>query len=44
VMNVAEGPIHSHRRGVSGIVYARGTSGHMDYCVTHRSDSPVRAS
>jgi hypothetical protein len=35
----AEGPRHSHRRGVGGIVYARGAPGHTDCCGTHRSDS-----
>jgi hypothetical protein len=25
-----------------GIVYARGTPDHIDYCGTHRSDSPIR--
>jgi hypothetical protein len=41
---IAEDPRHSHRRGVWGIVYARGTPSHMDCCGTRRSDSPVRAS
>jgi hypothetical protein len=39
-----EGPRHSHGRGVGGIVYTRGTPGHTDFCGTHKSDSPVRAS
>jgi hypothetical protein len=39
-----EGPRHTHRRGVRGIVYARDALGHMDFCGTHGSDSPVRAS
>jgi hypothetical protein len=39
-----ERPRHSHRRGVGGIVYARGAPSHTDCCGTHRSDSPVRAS
>jgi hypothetical protein len=43
-MTAGEGPRHSHRRGVWGIVYACGTPGHMDCCGTRRSDSPVRAS
>jgi hypothetical protein len=41
---VAEGPRHSHRQGVRGIVYAHGAHRHIDYCGTCRSDSPVRAS
>jgi hypothetical protein len=40
----AEDPRHSHRRGVGGIVHARGSPGHMDCCGTRRSDSPIRAS
>jgi hypothetical protein len=39
-----EGPKHSHRRGVGGIVHARVAPGHTDCCGTRRSDSPVRAS
>jgi hypothetical protein len=39
-----EGPRHRHRRGIGGIVYAHGAPGLMDYCGTHRSDSPIRAS
>jgi hypothetical protein len=42
--DTVEGPRHSYRRGVGGIVYARGAPGHMDCCGTRRSDSPVRAS
>jgi hypothetical protein len=42
-MMAAKGPRHSHRRGVGGIVYAHGASGHTDCCGTRRSDSPVRA-
>jgi hypothetical protein len=38
-----EDPRERSRRGVRGIVYARGAPGHMDYCGTRRSDSPVRA-
>jgi hypothetical protein len=36
-----EGPRHSHRCGVRGIVYARGVPGHTDYCGTYRSDCHV---
>jgi hypothetical protein len=41
---VGECPRHSHRRGVGGIVFARGALDYTDYCGTRRSDSPVRAS
>jgi hypothetical protein len=40
----AEGPRHSHRRGVGGIVYARGAPGHTDCCGTRKSDSPIKTS
>jgi hypothetical protein len=40
----AEGPRHCHRRGVGGIIYARGTPGHTNCCGTHMNDNPVRAS
>jgi hypothetical protein len=40
----AEGPRHSHRRRVGGIVYAHGAPGHTDCCGTRKSDSSVRAS
>jgi hypothetical protein len=43
-MTARKDPRHSHQRGVEGIVYARGVPAHKDYCVTRRSDSPVRAS
>jgi hypothetical protein len=43
-LTAGEGPRHSHRHGVGGIVYARGAPGHMDCCGTCKSDSPVRAS
>jgi hypothetical protein len=43
-MTAAEGPRHSHRRGVGGIFYACGAPGDIDCCGTHRSDNPVRAS
>jgi hypothetical protein len=43
-VTIAEGPRHSHLRGVRCIVFARGTPGHTDCCGTHRSDSPDRAS
>jgi hypothetical protein len=39
-----EGPRHSHRRDIEGIVYARGASGHTYSCGTCTSDSPVKAS
>jgi hypothetical protein len=39
-----EGPRHSHRQDVGGIVYARSTVGHTYYYGTRRSDSHVRAS
>jgi hypothetical protein len=40
----AEGPRHSHRRGVGRIVYARSIPEDTDCCGTRRSDSPVRTS
>jgi hypothetical protein len=43
-VTAGEGPTHSHRRGVGGIVYARGAPGHMDCCGTRKSGSHVRAS
>jgi hypothetical protein len=43
-VTAAKGPRHSHRRGVGGIVYARGALGHTNCCGTHMSDNPVRAS
>jgi hypothetical protein len=43
-VTTGEGPKHSHRRGVGGIVYACGTPGDTDCCGTRMSDSPVRAS
>jgi hypothetical protein len=43
-MTAEEGHRHSHRRGVGGIVYARGAPDHMDCCGNRRSDSSVRAS
>jgi hypothetical protein len=42
-MTTGEGPRHSHRRGVGGIVYARGAPDHTDCYGTHMSDSPIRA-
>jgi hypothetical protein len=43
-MTAAEGPVHSHQRGVEAIVYARGAPGHT-YCRgTYRSDRPITAS
>jgi hypothetical protein len=39
-----EDPRQCSRRGVRGIVYARGAPGHTDCCGTRRSDSLVRAS
>jgi hypothetical protein len=35
---VAEGPRHSHRQGLDGIVYARGAPNLTDCCGTRRSD------
>jgi hypothetical protein len=43
-VTMGEGPRHSHRQGVRGIVYARGALGHMDCCGTHRSDIHIRVS
>jgi hypothetical protein len=40
----AEDPGQHSQRGVGGIVYACGALGHMDWCGTRRSDSPVMAS
>jgi hypothetical protein len=37
-----EDPKQRSRRGVEGIVYARGTPGHMDCRGTHKSDNPIR--
>jgi hypothetical protein len=39
----AEGPRHSHHRGVGGIANACDAPGHIDCCGTRRSDSPVSA-
>jgi hypothetical protein len=39
----AKDPRQCSRRGVRGIVYARGTPSHTDCCDKHRSDSLVRA-
>jgi hypothetical protein len=41
---VGEGPRHSNRQDVGGIVYACDTPSHTNYCGTRMSDSPVRAS
>jgi hypothetical protein len=43
-VTTAEGPRNSHRRSIGGIVYARGTPGHMDCCGTRMTDSPIWAS
>jgi hypothetical protein len=40
----AKDPRQSGGRGVGGIVFARGTLGHMNCCGSHRSDSLVKAS
>jgi hypothetical protein len=39
-----EGPRLCSRRGVEGIVYARGSLGHTDCSGTRKSDSPIRDS
>jgi hypothetical protein len=43
-VTAVEGPRHSHRQGVGGIVYERNAPGHTDCCGTCMSDRPVRAS
>jgi hypothetical protein len=42
-MTAVEGPRHSHRQGVKGIVYTRDTAGRTNCCGTHRGDSPIMA-
>jgi hypothetical protein len=44
LVTAGEGPRHSHRRGVRGIVYACGAPDHTDCCAARRSDSLVRPS
>jgi hypothetical protein len=43
-VTTVEGPKHSHRRGVRGIIYACSVLSHTDYCGTRRTESPIRAS
>jgi hypothetical protein len=43
-MTTGEGPRHSDRRGVEGIVCAPSAPSHTDCCGTRRSDSRVRDS